>query len=196
MSPESASPAAASGAIPPDGAREIRIEPLEAAAFARFGDVVELRDAPTTMINAGRCARYHDLAALDFAEGGTAGISLFDAPAYPLPHALELVERHPLGSQAFLPMSDAPFLVIVAEDADGIPARPRAWVTNGRQGVNYRRGTWHGVLTPLSTPALFAVVDRIGGTGNNLEEHRFDVPWRVVDAAGLVRGPDRRPGSA
>ena len=191
MPPGNASRVAASGATPHDGAREVRIERLDAAAFAPFGDVVELRDAPTTMINAGRCARHHDLAALDFADGGTAGISLFDAPAYPLPHALELVERHPLGSQAFLPMSDAPFLVIVAEDEDGVPVRPRAWVTNGRQGVNYRRGTWHGVLTPLSAPASFAVVDRIGGTGNNLEEHRFDAPWRVVDAADLVRGPDR-----
>ena len=169
--------------------REISIERLDAAAFAPFGDVIELAGEPSTMINAGRCGRYHDLAALDFIEGGAPGISLFDGTPYPLPHALDLVERHPLGSQAFLPMSDAPFLVIVAEDEGGVPVRPRAWVTNGRQGVNYRRGTWHGVLTPLFAPALFAVVDRVGGTGNNLQEYRFERAWRVVDAAGLCAEP-------
>lgn len=170
-------------------AREIPVERLTREAFSPFGDVIELGAAPTATINAGLCGRHHDLAALDFTAGGAAGISLFDATPYALPHALDLVERHPLGSQAFLPMSAAPFLVVVAEDDGGVPVRPRAWITNGRQGVNYRRGTWHGVLTPLSAPALFAVVDRIGGTGDNLEEHRFEAPWRVVDPADVLGRP-------
>jgi ureidoglycolate lyase len=91
-----------------------------------------------------------------------------------------MVERHPEGSQAFLPMTAAPFLVIVAPDAGGVPGTPRAFLTAHGQGVNYHRGTWHGVLTPLSAPGLFAVVDRIGTTPN-LEEHWFATPWTVVD---------------
>ena len=167
-------------------ARDIVVERLDAAAFAPFGEVIGLREAPDATINRGRCGRHHDLARLDFTGGGRAGISLFDAAPCALPLTLDLVERHPFGSQAFLPMSDAPFLVIAAEDEGGRPGRPRAWITDGRQGVNYRRGTWHGVLTPLARPALFAVVDRIGGEGENLEEATLDPPWRVVDAHGFV----------
>ena len=94
---------------------EIVIEPLTATAFAPFGEVLEISGSPSVTINRGKCHRYHDLATLDF-QDGNAGISLFEGTAYTLPLTLDLVERHPLGSQAFLPMSDAPFLVIVAED--------------------------------------------------------------------------------
>ena len=174
---------------------EIAVEWLDAGAFAPFGEVIETSGAPSAMINRGLCARHHDLAGLDFIDGGRAGISLFDAEPRTLPHALDLVERHPLGSQAFLPMSSAPFLVICCEDENGVPVRPRAWLTNGRQGVNYARGVWHGVLTPLVAPtpdgaagtALFAVVDRIGGAGDNLEEYALDPPVRVTDRHGLAR---------
>ena len=167
--------------------QDIVIERLDADAFAPFGDVIELRQTPDVMINRGLCGRHHDLVALDFIEDGRAGISLFDGTPYTLPHVLDLVERHPLGSQAFLPMSVEPFLIVVAEDENGTPVRPRAWITNGRQGVNYHRGTWHGVLTPLSRPALFTVVDRIGD-GANLEEVTLAPPYRVIDMHGLVLG--------
>jgi len=167
------------------GNRDIPIERLDAHAFAPFGDVIELAGEPDVMINRGLCGRHHDLAALDFTEGGRAGISLFDGTPYALPHVLDLVERHPLGSQAFLPMSVEPFLVIVAEDEDGRPVRPRAWITDGRQGVNYHRGTWHGVLTPLVRPARFTVVDRIG-PGTNLEEVTLAPPYRIIDAHDLL----------
>ena len=95
--------------------------------------------------------------------------------------AFDLVERHPDGSQAFLPMSEHPFLVIVAPDEGGVPGAPQAFLTDGAQGINLLRGTWHGVLTPLSAPGLFAVVDRIGTTPN-LEEYRYQKPWTVVGA--------------
>jgi ureidoglycolate lyase len=157
--------------------REVFIEPLTAEAFAPFGEVIEARGAPTVMINRGMCGRFSDLAALDFA-GGRAGISVFEGRPYPLPLTLEMMERHPLGSQAFLPMSEDPFLVIVAEDADGAPGAPRAFLTRAGQGVNYRRGVWHGVLTPLGRKALFAVVDRIGA-GGNLEEHWFEEAYTI-----------------
>jgi len=143
--------------------------------------VIEAQGAPTVMINRGNCARYSDLAALEFAgEAGRAGISLFEGQPYALPLTLDMMERHPLGSQAFLPMSSDPFLVIVAPDAGGRPGKPLAFLSATGQGVNYRRNVWHGVLTPLGRAGTFAVVDRIG-SGDNLEEYWFDSPWRVIE---------------
>jgi ureidoglycolate lyase len=159
---------------------EILIEPLTRAAFARFGEVLEAEGPPDRLINQGLCGRYHDLATLDF-EDGRAGLSLFRSEARRLPYRLEMVERHPLGSQAFLPMTPDPFLVIVAPDADGAPGRPLAFRTAPGQGINVARNIWHGVLTPLAEPGLFAVIDRIG-PGDNLEEHWFETPVLVRDA--------------
>jgi ureidoglycolate lyase len=152
-------------------------EPLTIAAFAPYGDVLDATGKPDRMINAGLCARFHDRARIDIADG-RAGLSVFDAVARSLPYAFDLVERHPLGSQAFVPMTQAPFLVIVAPDEHGTPGTPRAFLTNGAQGINLHRGTWHGVLTPLQAPGLFAVLDRIG-EGPNLEEYRYPQPWTV-----------------
>ena len=155
--------------------RQIRTEPLTAATFAPYGEVLEAT-GDFRLINAGLCRRHHDRAGLDFGPEGRAGISIFKAELRALPYDFDLIERHPDGSQAFIPMSADPFLVIVA---DGPDATPRAFLTSGAQGINLRRGTWHGVLTPLAGPGLFAVVDRIGQKPN-LQEHRFDAPWRVI----------------
>ncbi|MBY8975107.1 ureidoglycolate lyase [Rhodobacteraceae bacterium NNCM2] len=154
---------------------EVLIRPLSQPAFAPFGNVIEIAGEPDMIINQGMCGRYHDLASLDFDAAGRAGISLFHGRPYSLPLRLEMMERHPLGSQAFLPMSPDPFLVVVARDEGGRPADLQAFLASPGQGVNYRRGVWHGVLMPLDGPALFACVDRIG-EGDNLEEHWFDTP--------------------
>ncbi|MGQ0567649.1 MAG: ureidoglycolate lyase [Gemmobacter sp.] len=154
--------------------RQITTEPLTAAAFAPFGQVLDAT-GDHRLINGGLCRRHHDRAVVDFGDG-RAGISIFHAEPRSLPYRLGLIERHPEGSQAFLPMTAAPFLVVVAHDPQ---ATPRAFLTNGAQGINLSRGTWHGVLTPLAAPGLFAVVDRIGA-GANLEEHRFTEPWTVL----------------
>lgn len=158
--------------------RTIKTEPLTAAAFAPFGEVLEVSGPPTKLINAGKCGRWHDRAGLDFADA-RAGISIFRSECFALPYRLDLVERHSEGSQAFICMSADPFLVIVAPDEDGRPGQPRAFLTNGAQAVNIRRNHWHGVLTPLGGPGLFAVVDRIGLTPN-LEEFRYAQPFLVV----------------
>ncbi len=158
--------------------RDIVIESLRPAVFAPFGDVLEAAGEPDKIINQGLCGRFHDLATLDFGDGGRAGISLFKAEPRHLPLTLDMVERHPDGSQCFVPMSHDPFLVIVAPDAGGVPGTPRAFRTAPGQAINFHRGTWHGVLTPLHAPGLFAVIDRIGA-GPNLEEHWFDAPYRV-----------------
>ena len=152
----------------------IRALPLTVAAFAPFGDVLEV-GGEARAINAGMCNRYHDRARMDFGDG-RAGISIFHAQLRALPYHFDLIERHPDGSQAFIPMSDNPFLVIAALN---IQATPQAFITNGAQGINFHRGTWHGVLTPLSGAGLFAVIDRIG-TGANLEEYRHPTVWTVV----------------
>ena len=157
--------------------KAIKAKPLTAEAFAPFGDVLEVRGAPDKMINADWCGRYHDKATMDFGPDGRAGISIFDAKPRALPYTLDLVERHPEGSQAFLPMHANPWLVIVAE-AGATPGTVRAFLAAPGQGVNFHRGTWHGVLTPLHEPGLFAVVDRIGET-TNLEEFQLDPPILV-----------------
>ena len=158
----------------------IIIEPLTAAAFAPFGQVIETDGAHHYPINSGMTERYHDLARVEL--GGVHPrplISIFHGQPYALPLTLKLVERHPLGSQAFYPLSDSPWLVIVAEDAAGRPVRLRAFAPAAGQGVNIAMNTWHGVLTPLEAAADFLVVDR-GGDGNNLEEHHFELPWTVM----------------
>ncbi|MBT8423714.1 MAG: ureidoglycolate lyase [Silicimonas sp.] len=156
---------------------DIPIRPLSAEAFAPFGDVIDCGGDPDRIINQGLCGRFHDRAKMEFGDG-RAGLSLFRAEPRLLPMMLEMVERHPEGSQAFIPMSMDRFLVIVAPDGDGTPGAPLAFETAPGQAINFHRGTWHGVLTPLHAPGLFAVVDRIG-EGANLEEHWFDAPYRV-----------------
>lgn len=156
--------------------RGIRAEPLTGAAFAPFGDVIAAAGA-SHPINGGMCDRYHDQARVELS-GGRVGISVGFGRPYALPLALSLVERHPLGSQAFVPMTEDPFLVIVAPDEGGRPGRPRAFLSAPGQGVNYLRNCWHGVLTPLGRAVPFLIVDRIG-EGNNLEEYRYAEPWTV-----------------
>jgi len=160
-------------------ARHITIEPLAAAAFAPFGQVIETSGAQHYPINNGMTERYHDLARVEL--GGVHPrplISIFHGQPYALPLTLKLVERHPLGSQAFYPLSANPWLVIVAEDDAGTPTRPRAFAPAPGQGINIAMNTWHGVLTPLEAASDFLVIDR-GGEGDNLEEHHFDEPWTV-----------------
>jgi len=157
---------------------ELRCQPLTAEAFAPYGDVLDCSGAPDKLINAGLCGRFHDRAQLDFTNG-QAGISLFNAQPRSLPYTLDLMERHPDGSQAFIPMHEHPFLVTVAPDTQGIPGEPKAFLTAPGQAINIHKNTWHGVLTPLHAPGLFAVIDRIGA-GPNLEEHTLANPVTIL----------------
>ena len=151
--------------------------PISAAAFAPFGDVLDVSGAPDKIINQGLCGRFHDRAQMAFADG-RAGISLFQAKPRQFPIVLDMMERHPQGSQAFIPMSMDAFLVVVAPDQDNAPGAPLVFCTAPGQAINFHQNTWHGVLTPLHEPGLFAVVDRIG-TGANLQEHWFDTPYTI-----------------
>lgn len=159
--------------------RIITAQPLTREAFAPFGDVLDTDWDNHFPINEGRCERYHDLAGVE-AEGSNARvlISIFKAQPCALPLRLSMVERHPLGSQAFMPLSPAPFLVVVCRDEAQGPGKPHAFLTRPGQGVSYPRNAWHGVLTPLHAPQDFLVIDR-GGDGINLEEHFFDAPYEI-----------------
>ena len=152
-------------------------EPIHADRFRPFGDVFDAEGEPDMIINEGRCGRHHDRVRLDFGTG-RAGISLFRTRAVEIPYALTVMERHPLGAQAFIPMSEDPFIVVVAEDDGGKPGTLHSFITAPRQGVSYLPNTWHAPLITLRDDAVFAIVDRIGA-GNNLQEFTYDTPVTV-----------------
>ena len=159
--------------------RTIAPEPLTADAFAAFGDVIEATDAAEVMpINYGWTTRFNALA--DVAVGdGRAIISIFRSK--PLtPPVLKVFERHPLGSQAFMPLSGRPFLVAVAPAGDFDPAAVRVFRATAQQGVNYGKGTWHHFLLALEAQSDFLVIDR-DGPGKNLDEIELAQPdWIAV----------------
>lgn len=160
--------------------RIITAQPLTREAFARFGDVIDTDCDTHYPINAGKCERYHDLCKVEIkGENPRVLVSIFKGTPYEFPLKLTMVERHPLGSQAFMPLSPQPFLVVVCEDEDGEPGTPHAFLTAPGQGVNYPPNLWHGVLTPVGSAQDFVVIDR-GGDGNNLEEHFFQEPWEII----------------
>lgn len=154
--------------------------PLTREAFAPFGPVLEIPGANHYPINNGMTERHHDLAPVELAgEEARALISIFRGQPYALPLKLTLVERHPLGSQAFMPLNGKPWLAIVCPDGPGDkPGRPEVFLCRGDQGVSYPRGRWHAVLTPLGEAQDFLVIDR-GGAGKNLEEFAFEEPWII-----------------
>jgi len=161
--------------------RTVAIEPLTRAAYAPFGQVIETEGAHHYPINGGKTERYHDLATVELG-GATARplVSIARGQPYALPLQLTMVERHPLGSQAFYPLAQRPFLSIVCPDEGGVPGTPRAFRCAPGQGINMAMNVWHGVLTPLGEVTDFLIIDR-GGEGNNLEEYFFEEPWLIVD---------------
>ena len=150
---------------------ELKAEPLTADAFAPFGDVIDARTSASFPINAGRTQRHHDLAKVEtLGENAHTLINIFVSQPITLPLELTFLERHPQGSQAFMPLHQERFIAVVAPPGEHInPADVRAFVTDGRQGVNYRAGTWHAIQSVLEREGEFLVVDR-GGDGNNCDE--------------------------
>jgi ureidoglycolate lyase len=167
----------------------LRASALSAEAFAPFGEVLETEGREFRWINARTCKRYDDLADIDVEEnGGRALLSVFEASPRQLPLRIQVLERHPLSSQAFFPLECRPFLVVVAEDAPRNVGRIRAFVSSGRQGVNFRRGTWHHALIALDATSRFLVVDR-GGPEENCEERPVADRVIMVDLARDAGAP-------
>jgi ureidoglycolate lyase len=163
--------------------KKLAIEPLTRAAFKPYGDVIELDGAKQIPINLGTTTRFHDLCKVDVTdEGGHTLVNLFRGQPRVLPYECKMMERHPLGSQAFLPLDDRQYLVVVAPAGDLDESQIRAFVTSGWQGVNYAKGVWHHPLLALGKVSDFIVVDR-GGEGKNLNEQDLkETLWLTEDA--------------
>ncbi len=147
--------------------RFLPVHALTGPVFADYGDVIEAGPSARRLsINAGTAERYDDLARLDLtADNGRPLVSIFRAQARARPLRLQVMERHQLGSQAFMPLGPSPFLVIVAR-ADIAPQRDdlRAFIAQPGQGVNFARGTWHHPLVALAD-SDFLVIDRGAADG-------------------------------
>jgi ureidoglycolate lyase len=157
--------------------RILAIEPLTRANFAPFGDVIEMEGAQHYPINQGFAERFHDLARIDTStHDGETIISLFRGRPRPTPIEIGFVERHPLGSQAFYPLQERDWLIVVAEpDLQTL----RAFRASGRQGINYARNVWHYPLLVLGQDSDFLIIDR-KGAGNNLEEAQLPEAARLI----------------
>ncbi|RKP54703.1 ureidoglycolate lyase [Pararobbsia silviterrae] len=170
--------------------RTLVVEALTREAFAPFGEVIELEGARHYPINLGTTERYHDLANVDTADqGGRTLVNVFRGQPRTLPFEITMMERHPLGSQAFIPLHTRPYLVVVARAGDLEPDAIRAFVTRGWQGVNFAKGVWHHPLIACGEVSDFIVVDR-GGGGLNLNEqtlpYPFILPAHALPSASLA----------
>ena len=154
----------------------MKIEKLAREAFAPFGDVIEMAGVPLS-INQGFADRFDDLCKVDVSEGGQAKVSLFDVRPRAVPINIDLMERHPLGSQAFYPLQDEDWLVLVCADPNDENSF-RCFRASGQQGVNYARNIWHFPLLVFA-PSRFIVVDR-KGAGVNLEEVKLAKPLLIA----------------
>ncbi|XKH59938.1 ureidoglycolate lyase [Halomonas sediminis] len=159
---------------------ELKAQPLTPEAFAPFGDVIDTRTADYFPINAGRTRRYHDLAPVEtLGEEARTLINIFVSQPVEIPLTLDFLECHPLGSQAFMPLHDERFVIVVAPKGETIDTQEvRAFVTDGRQGVNYHAGTWHAIQSVLEREGRFLVVDR-GGEGNNCLEYPLAIKVEI-----------------
>ncbi len=148
----------------------IKAKLLTAEAFSCFGDVIEAsQDKNNYAINDGFTQRYHDLAKVDvLGNDGHTLINIFRSTPLAQPIAIKMMERHPYGSQAFIPMGDNPYLVVVAPAGEFEQSKIEVFIANSNQGVNYHKGTWHHFCLALGSESDFLVVDR-GGEGDNCD---------------------------
>ncbi|MCP3866508.1 MAG: ureidoglycolate lyase [Gammaproteobacteria bacterium] len=158
--------------------------PLDRETFSPYGDVIETDGAAQFGINAGTIRRFHDLATVDVGEAPPARVAISitrSLQCITLPYRIPLLERHPLGSQAFFPLDHEPVLIVVASPGNKVsPGDVKAFLTNGRQGFNYHRGVWHLPLITLKVAQEMLVIDR-EGPGNNCEEFIFAGDELVLD---------------
>jgi ureidoglycolate lyase len=155
----------------------LHVEPLIQSEFSAFGDVIEPANARAVLsINDGTALRFDELARIDVADAKAYPIiSLFRAQPRQLPFTVTELERHPLGSQAFMPLSAAPYLIVVAVDAE---SPPRVFLARGDQGINFHRGTWHHPLLALERESDFLVIDR-AGEASNCDELVLSQSWVI-----------------
>jgi len=161
----------------------LEVLPLTKTAFAPYGDVIEADASKMRLINNGTTERYHALA-----EPVVLGaperliFNIFRGQPRLFPYVVGMMERHPYGSQSFVPLSGRPFLVAVSDDESGKPGRPKVFLVAAHQGVNYAPNIWHHPLMALGAVSDFLVVDR-DNTAANLEEFFFEPPYQISEPA-------------
>jgi ureidoglycolate lyase len=163
----------------------LQVQALTRHAFAPFGEVLEKTEGSHETINYGHTLKFADLARIDVrAESGRIAVHIYHSLPVTLPLRIEFLERHTLGSQAFMPLQQKPFLVVVAPASAAPKASDvQAFFSNGQQGVNIHKGVWHHYQITFGQPADYLVIDR-AGPGENFEEHRLtqslelaSLPW-------------------
>ena len=142
--------------------------------FAAYGDLISTENINPIDINAGYAKRFDNLASLDTSKNnGKTIVSIFSAIKRTFPMKIDMMEKHPLGSQAFIPMKETTFLSFVAPPAD-VPElnKIQSFIIPPKIGINYKAGVWHFPL--ISTEDTnFLVIDR-KGNGENLIIHKFN----------------------
>jgi len=142
--------------------------------FSAYGDLISADDINPMDINAGYAKRFDNLANVDTSsEGGKTIVSIFSALKRTFPMKIDMMEKHPLGSQAFIPMKETTFLCLVAPTGKAPELNKiQSFIMPPGTGVNYKPGVWHFPL--ISTENTdFLVIDR-KGNGENLIIHKFE----------------------
>ena len=148
--------------------------PITKENFAKYGDMISTKDINPVQINNGYAKRYDNIASINTnKDNGETTISIFSALKRNFPMKINMMEKHPLGSQAFIPMKETIFLSFVAPNADKPDLdKIEAFIIPPGIGINYNPGIWHFPL--ISTEDMnFLVVDR-KGNGNNLIIENLD----------------------
>lgn len=142
-------------------------KPLTREAFAKFGDVIDTSSEDTRSINEGNTERFHDLASLDLlSDGGRPSVNIFRSTPLNAPIHVKMMERHPKSSQAFFPLGDSPYIVIVAPAGELDMRQAEVFIASSDQGVNYHKGTWHHYSLATEKVSDFLVIDRIADDEN------------------------------
>ena len=153
----------------------IRPEPLTREAFRPFGDVIEVTGKRAELINRGHTQKYAELANLLATDNERMALAIYRSQPVEMPLSLEALERHPLGSQAFIPLHGRPFPVVVALPGSSPDVSDlRAFLSNGNQGFNLNPGVWHHYQISLGQESDYLVVDRAGD--GNFEEIKLANP--------------------
>lgn len=157
--------------------RRLPLLPLTRASFQPFGDLLDASGTPDELANQGAAQIYRNRAEVDVGDGRVS-VNVVRTSPKRLPLLIEMMERHPLGSQAFSPLSGADWLVVVAPAGTFDPGAIVAFRARSDQGINYRRGVWHHPLVVLDRVSDFVVIER-AGEGTNLEIERLDAPLLI-----------------
>lgn len=150
--------------------------PLTRERFKPYGEVIDNSHVDAAAMNDARFERFNDLCTIDVGDGRIAVSITTSRVATRLPYLVSMVERHPHGSQAFVPLSPCKMIVVVAPAAESVAEEELvAFETNGLQGINYAPGTWHMPLLAFDRGQRFLIIDRAADRPN-CDMHELENP--------------------